>query len=64
MFAQDIIPNTEKHVVRLSYTGDTDGEAILDTKENTEYIWLSLEELKNHENLDVYVKEILDSGLL
>ncbi|MEK7642406.1 MAG: NUDIX hydrolase [Patescibacteria group bacterium] len=64
IYAQDIIPNEEKHVVRLSYLGDTDGEPILDTSENLEYKWLSLEELKNHDNLDVYVKEIISLGLI
>lgn len=64
LFAQDIIPNIEKHVVRLSYSGEAEGEPILDTEENTEYQWLSLNELKNQENLDIYVKKIVDSGLL
>ena len=64
IYAQDIIPNPEKHVVRLSYIGDTVGEPILDTTENTEYQWLYLTELKNQDNLDVYVKEILDLGLI
>ena len=62
--AQDIIPNEEKHVVRLTYTGDTEGEPILDISENVEYKWLTEEEMKQHDNLDVYVKEILDNGLL
>lgn len=64
IFAQDIIPNEEKHVVRLSYVGNTDGEPVLDTEENTEYKWLTLEEMRNHENLDVYVKQILDNNLI
>lgn len=62
--AQDIIHNKEKHVVRLSYIGDTDGEPVLDISENLEYRWLSLEELKNQENLDVYVKKIISLGLI
>ena len=62
--AQDIIPNSEKHVVRLTYTGDTDGEPVLDTRENIEYKWLLPAELKLQENLDVYVKEIIDKGLI
>lgn len=64
IYAQDIIPSEEKHVVRLSYVGDTKGEPILDTSENVEYQWLSLEELKHHENVDIYVKEIIDKGYL
>jgi 8-oxo-dGTP diphosphatase len=62
--AQDIIPNEEKHVVRLSYVGKTTGEPALDTSENVEYEWLSLEELKRHDNVDIYVKEILGKNLL
>lgn len=62
--AQDIIPNAEKHVVRLSYTGHTEGEPVLDINENTEYAWVTMEQLKTWENLDVYVKEIVDKGLL
>lgn len=62
--AQDIIPNPERHIVRLSYVGDTAGEPVLDTEENIEYKWLSLAELKKHKNLDVYVREILDKSML
>lgn len=64
IFAQDIIPNEEKHIVRLSYVGETEGEPVLDMEENTEYKWMTLEEMKNHVNLDVYVKEILDKNLI
>jgi ADP-ribose pyrophosphatase YjhB (NUDIX family) len=64
IYAQDIIPNDERHIVRLSYIGETKGEPILDTSENIEYKWLSLNELKHHEDLDIYVKEIIDKNLL
>lgn len=64
IYAQDIIPNQEKHVVRLSYKGETEGEPVLDTDENIEYRWLSLEELKKQQNLDLYVEEIVKRGLL
>ncbi|HEY5221048.1 MAG TPA: NUDIX hydrolase [Candidatus Paceibacterota bacterium] len=62
--AQDIIPNEERHIVRLSYIGETNGEPILDTSENIEYRWLSLEEIKRQENIDIYVKEIVDKDYL
>ena len=62
--AQDIFYGGEKHVVRLSYKGETDGEPVLDTNENIDYRWLSFDELKNQENLDFYVKEILDKGII
>lgn len=64
IFAQDIIPDAERHVVRLTYTADTDGEPVLDTSENVEYKWLSIEELKKQEDLDIYVKEILYKDLI
>ncbi|MFA7216623.1 MAG: NUDIX hydrolase [Candidatus Paceibacterota bacterium] len=64
VYAQDIISNEEKHVVRLSYIGDTQGEPELDLEENIEYQWLTLEELTTKEDLDIYVKDILDKGLL
>jgi ADP-ribose pyrophosphatase YjhB (NUDIX family) len=64
IYAQDIIPNEEKHVVRLSYIGETEGEPILDTSENVEYQWLSINEIKRHENVDIYAKKIIDSGAL
>ena len=64
IYAQDIIPNEEKHVVRLSYIGETKGEPILDTSENVEYQWISFEELKRHENVDIYVKGLINGGHL
>jgi len=64
IYAQDIIPNEEKHVVRLSYVGETKGEPILDTSENIEYRWLSYEELKKYENVDIYAKAIIDGNYL
>lgn len=60
--AQDIIPNAEKHVVRLSYIADTVGEPKLDTSENIEYRWLSLDEIKKISNLDKYVRSIVELG--
>lgn len=62
--AQDIIPNTEKHVVRLTYVATTEGEPVLDTSENIEYKWFTLDEVKNQKDLDIYVQEILEKGLI
>ena len=64
IYAQDIIPNPEKHVVRLTYIGETDGEPVLDTSENIEYKWLTIDEVKDHEDLDIYVAEIIKNNLL
>lgn len=65
IYAQDIIlTEKERHIVRLTYTASTDGEPILDTQENVEFKWLNIDELKKQEDLDIYVKEILEKGLL
>jgi ADP-ribose pyrophosphatase YjhB (NUDIX family) len=61
--AQDIIPNDTRHVVRLSYVANTAGQPILD-EENLEYKWVTLEEMQQQEDLDRYVKDIMDQGLL
>ncbi len=61
--AQDIIPNPEKHVVRLTYIAETIGEPLLDTSENVEYRWLTLKEMQEQDDLDIYVKEIVNSNL-
>ena len=63
IFAQDIIRPPEKHVVRLTYTAQTDGEPVLDA-ENVAYKWLTIKELENQPDLDIFVKEILDKKLL
>lgn len=60
--AQDILRIEGKHIVRLSYVADSEGEPKLDTNENTEYRWLSVGEMKKQQGLDMYVKEILEKN--
>ena len=55
--AQDIL-KTDKHVVRLTYSGFADGEVKL-SEEHSEFRWLSLEDVKNLEPMDRYFKEVL-----
>lgn len=62
--AQDIIREGEKHVVRLTYIADVEGEPVLDTSENVEYKWMTIEEMKTHDDLDIYVKELIDKGII
>ena len=65
IYAQDILlTEKERHVVRLTYTANVDGEPVLDTSENDQYRWLSIEEVRKQADLDIYVKEIIDLGLL
>lgn len=55
--AQDILKEN-KHIVRLTYLGEADGEVKL-SDEHTDYKWLSLEEISKIEPLDSYVKEVI-----
>jgi 8-oxo-dGTP pyrophosphatase MutT (NUDIX family) len=64
VYAQDIIIGNVKHVVRLTYRATTEGTPILDTHENISYKWFSLEQMRTEENLDAFVKDILDKGIL
>jgi len=61
--AQDILRIPGKHVVRLTYLGATDGTPRLN-EEHSEFRWVSAEELKDFENLDVYLKEIIEKKIL
>ena len=62
--AQDIIRGEEKHVVRLTYVAETEGEPELDYAENTEHRWVSSEELLQERDLDMYVRDLLEDGIL
>lgn len=58
--AQDIFAKDgERHIVRLTYVGEIEGQPTLD-EENTDYQWLSLEELRNLDKIDPFLKEALD----
>lgn len=64
IYAQDILHFADKHVVRLTYVADCSGEVILDVSENLEYKWLSIDEIKKQEDLDIYVKEVVEKELI
>src|SRR3989344_7702477 len=57
--AQDILRPPERHIVRLTYIGNADGNPKL-SGEHTEYKWFAREELEQLENLDGYFKELID----
>ncbi|MBI4049847.1 MAG: NUDIX hydrolase [Candidatus Doudnabacteria bacterium] len=61
--AQDILRVPGRHVVRLTYIAEIEGEPKLD-RDHMEFGWFTMDQLKNLENLDIYFKELLDSGLL
>jgi 8-oxo-dGTP pyrophosphatase MutT (NUDIX family) len=63
LHAQDIfVPSKNRHVVRLTYTGMIEGEPVLD-KENEAFEWLTKEEMNQRENLDPYLKEVIQNYL-
>ncbi len=62
--AQDILRVPGKHIVRLTYIGLAEGQVRLDEKENIEFKWLSLDEIKKISDLCVYLKELLDKNIL
>jgi ADP-ribose pyrophosphatase YjhB (NUDIX family) len=57
--AQDIL-RPDKHVVRLTYVGQIEGEPELD-EDHSSYVWLSAEEIKNKEGLDQYFREVFNT---
>ncbi len=59
--AQDIL-RPEKHVVRLTYTGQIEGEPTLD-EENDSYEWLTKDEVKSKKGIDQYTKEVFEKFL-
>lgn len=61
--AQDINPDSKRHIVRLTYIGKANGKPKL-SDEHTEYNWFTLNELRKPENLDKYFKELLESDLI
>lgn len=62
--AQDILRVPGRHVVRLTYVGAIDGEPKLDTEENVEYKWATLDEIKALPEMDIYFKELLDRKVI
>ncbi len=63
--AQDIFSKDgERHIVRLTYAAQTEGEPVLDGAEHTESRWMALDELRALPTIDEYLKALIDSGTL
>ena len=62
--AQDILKVPGRHVVRLTYTGNTEGEPIL-SEESLDFGWFTLDQMRAipEGELDHYVKELLDKNV-
>jgi len=61
--AQDIFKNEGKHVIRLTYIGNIDGEVVL-SDEHDNYKWLTFSEFLKIEPLNSYIKEIINNKLI
>lgn len=61
--AQDILRSPEKHVVRLTYTGEAEGVVQLDTSENDLFRWYTKDEVHALDDLDIYLRELLTKGI-
>ncbi|MDP3996146.1 MAG: NUDIX domain-containing protein [bacterium] len=55
--AQDIL-RPDKHIVRLTYTGEGEGEPRLSDEEE-DFRWLTLDEMMGFDGLDEYTREAL-----
>ncbi len=62
IFAQDILKE-DNHVVRLTYTGAANGDVVL-SDEHTDFKWLTIDEIKNMELVDRYLKEVLINKII
>ncbi|MDO8429505.1 MAG: NUDIX hydrolase [Candidatus Daviesbacteria bacterium] len=58
--AQDILKVVDKHIVRLTYTAEIEGDPALNGEEHQEFRWISLEDLKSLTGLDRYTKELIE----
>lgn len=59
--AQDIL-KTDKHVVRLTYLGQAEGDIKL-SEEHSSYLWLTKNEAQSQEGLDPYTREVFEKIL-
>lgn len=63
--AQDILKSSDKHVVRLTYLGELEGEPKID-EEHLEAKWLTAGEIEqmSAEVLDSYFKQLVDEKVI
>ncbi|MBI4281533.1 hypothetical protein HY625_01790 [Candidatus Uhrbacteria bacterium] len=48
----------------MTYVGVIQGEPKLDTEENIEYKWATLDEIRALPEMDIYFKELLGKNLI
>lgn len=63
--AQDILKVAGRHVVRLTYTGQLDGQPVIDN-DHLEAKWFPADEIKimDSEILDSFFKELVDGKII
>lgn len=59
--AQDILKGNDKHIVRITYIGEADGEVML-SDEHTDFKWLPISDILKLSPLDSYFKKLLDKN--
>jgi len=62
--AQDILRIAGRHIVRLTYLGEIDGEITIDPEEHDDYKWFDLDEIRQRDDVDLYFMELLNNGIV
>lgn len=63
--AQDILKSADKHVVRLTYLGEIDGDPIID-EDHLEAKWFTADEIKKIDVsvIDSFFKQLVDAKII
>ncbi len=58
IYAQDILRNPDRHVIRLTYLAQANGQIKINPEEHSEYQWSSLEKISELRH-DIYLDPVL-----
>jgi 8-oxo-dGTP diphosphatase len=61
--AQDMMSVPGRHVVRLTYVGEGEGEVRL-SHEHTEFDWVALENVADRSDIGGHLKQLIDDGTI
>jgi ADP-ribose pyrophosphatase YjhB (NUDIX family) len=53
-----------RHVVRLTYIAEATGKLKIDKEEVDEFGWFTVEEMKKLSNIETYLKELFNKGIV
>ena len=59
--AQDILKVPGRHVIRLTFIGEIEGEPQI-SEDHTEFGWFDINEIRKMDNLDMYFGELIKYG--